>query len=319
MDCEPVSSETIKINDNKCRHFAAISKPYEITLIEGAYFVSLKGASGGITTLGKNISPGLGGQVQGVINIKKQRTFFLYVGSKGTNSNANTPGVGGYNGGVSGGIDRGSDNNCASAGSGGATDIRLLKGSPDDKAGLISRIIVAGGGGSGGCWVYAGAGGNGGGLSGGYGKPTMDEKCIYQGGLPGNQTHGFKFGIGEVGKDGPAQTLGEAAGSGGGGYWGGYSGNNGDQSCSGSGGGGGSSFISGHPGCLAVDINGNTMHHSVHYSGIRFYGTYIQEGVNEGDGSAVIVRVSNKYIRSCVYRRQKNIFVSTLSILLSSI
>ena len=320
MCCTVVEASSLNINDFKCYLFKTKNSSYTVSFSKGSYLISLKGASGGVTTYRKLISPGLGGYVQGIIGLKSPKTFYIHVGSKGTDSNLNTPGTGGYNGGSNGGYDNGNDANSASAGSGGATDIRINAGEWDDKNGLISRIMVAGGGGSGACWFYAGKGGDGGGLSGKKGEDSTNNACIFKGGLPGNQTGGFKFGIGEKGKDGSKEKNDEATGAGGGGYWGGFSGENGKDACSGGGGGGGSSFISGHKGCKAVDVNGNVTSRSVHYSGFRFHHTFTEAGVNEGDGIAMIMKLSSSssYIICSYTRKSYFSFIQSMIILICS-
>ncbi|WP_447515590.1 glycine rich domain-containing protein, partial [Clostridioides difficile] len=102
---------------------------------------------------------------------------------------------------------------------GGATDIRLIGGSWDNEQSLLSRIIVAGGGGRN---NFETKGGDGGGDAGGDGSKA-DSK--------GTQTNGGK---GEAGLDGSfgkggsavSASSGENYGGGGGGWYGGGSGYN---------------------------------------------------------------------------------------------
>ena len=129
-------------------------------LEHGRYSVDLRGASGGLTTKYQINQPGKGGKTHGIIKIKGKSVFHLFVGSKGGDSNVNTPGSAGFNGGVIGAKVTGSDNYSASGSSGCSTDLRIKGGLCNDAEGLSSRIIVAAGGGSAGCWYYSGIGGN---------------------------------------------------------------------------------------------------------------------------------------------------------------
>ena len=105
-------------------------------------------------------------------------SLYLFIGGKGgdaTSEYDNGPvGYGGFNGGSEGstGI-----NSYPTAGSGGATDVRL------DINKLDSRIMVAGGGGSSGFWTKAGSGGDGGGTIVATGTPeeVAKNKSSYTG------------------------------------------------------------------------------------------------------------------------------------------
>ena len=299
--CEVFSGSSITVSEQSCYRFNSKKSPYAVTLTHGHYLIVLAGASGGYSTYQENIQYGLGGISIGHINIVYKRTFYLFVGGRGADSSGNTPGSGGYNGGAAGGKVYGSENDCASGGSGGATDIRLENYNDDweNEQSLISRVIVAGGGGSGGCWTLSGVGGDGGGLVGKDGdNSTHTTKSI--GGKGGNQENGFRLGVGENGKDsttGP-DPNGEASGSGGGGYWGGFSGQTGYNSCGSGGGGGGSSYISGHSGCISVDRDGKPTNSNKHFSGITFFDTITMTGKNNGDGYAYIIWVSNPLLRN---------------------
>ena len=309
-NCTSISDSFIDIKEGSCTKFDFRESPYEINLKRGCYLVILAGAAGGLTTRRTNIQYGLGGISIGHINIQHERSFFLFIGGKGGNSSENNPGTPGYNGGAQGGKVKGADNDCASGGSGGATDMRLLN--PDNywnnEQGLRSRIIVAGGGGSGGCWFHAGAGGHGGGIKGenGHDNSNENEKSL-AGGEGGSQRSGYSFGFGEKGEDGSAETNGESAGAGGGGYYGGFPGESGCNSCAGGGGGGGSSFISGHKGCYAIDEQGKPTNQSIHYSGLKFFNTLTIRGKNDGNGYALIIWESS-FLYSCPCCLKKAIF-----------
>lgn len=145
--------------------------------------------------------------------------------------------------------------------SGAASDIRLFyDGNLLSSESLRSRIIVAGGGGTAG--ASSRKGGDGGGLVG----LECPNTSYGTGGQAGTQTSGFKFGIGEKG----TYHASGYGGSGGSGYYGGRGitpdGSRDDDR----GGGGGSGFISGYPGCNAIDSLGNHTGQPKHYSGLAF-------------------------------------------------
>ena len=220
---------------SRCIMLKGTTSNYEVNIPRGKYLFELFGASAGTSNLGQLNPGGKGGYVSGEIMIKTAKKLLFFVGTKGTDSNRGTEGKGGFNGGSDGAKDN-QNNDCASAGSGGSTDVRI-DASPD------TRIMVAGGGGSSGCFSNAGLGGHAGGLIGEDGKNNNDGTCT--GGSGGTQTSGYLKVNGGIGTPGN-----EAGGSGGGGYWGGIGGSaitNGGKG--GGGGGGGSSYVSGHPNC----------------------------------------------------------------------
>ena len=157
--------------------------------------------------------------------------------------------------------------------------------------------MVAGGGGSPGCYLNAGFGGDGGDLIAENGFPTTYTTTV-DGGLGGSQSSGYALGKGGPGEDGiiitsnPLLNYGEGSGAGGGGYYGGYGGKTSCNSCSSSGGGGGSSYISGHPNCLSTNADGSKSSSSVHFSGLFFSNIIIKPGYNIGDGKAIITGLS---------------------------
>ena len=265
-----------------------------IMLLPGVYYIELFGASGegGAPIGGTHGSRrGRGGYSRGILTLEEGRIFYVYIGSAGGKQSLGGPQnmlAGGWNG---GGASDFSGSYFGGPG-GGATDIRLTSGNWNDIRSLRSRIMVAGGGGGADDWdgmginrVGAGAGGtlggsndgtggNGGGLEGTNGLTDGWDN----GQIPrGTQTSGYAFGIGgdiRVNND---------AGGGGGGYYGGYGSNHNNG-----GGAGGSGFISGHPGCNAIRDEDSTVHtgQPVHYSGVFFTETYMETGVNDGDGYA---------------------------------
>ena len=182
--------------------------------------------------------------------------LYAYVGGKGGENNipAGSGGTAGFNGGARGGDDSGKPD-CGAGGSGGASDVRIYENN------LYSRIIVAGGGGSPGCYgLYSGDGGSGGGISGIDGSSNIDNKNI--GGKGGSIGISSLFGNGEKGEDGT-----EAAGSGGGGYFAGYGGK--ASTTGAGGGGGGSSYVSGFIGCKTL-LDDNTLGNHIHPSSLVF-------------------------------------------------
>ena len=219
--------------------------PYIITLSSGKYLFECYGASGGIpaeigystsrriegttqcipdsivkkyngnTNCSALNSPGSGGYISGILNLKTETLFYAHVGGSGF---MKTLSQGGYNGGGAGHGSGGSG--------GGATDIRV---EADD---IRHRIIVAGGGGGTDNYVFTGSSDDGAGGAGGY--PSGQGYWIngvYSANLS-TQTSGARFGYG-------ADASGESDLAGGGGGWfGGYASNDVNG-----GAGGGSSFI----------------------------------------------------------------------------
>ena len=238
-------------------------------------------AGPGRSNNGVNQNGGKGGYVKGHISLGNQNQLYVYVGSQGDTPKINDSGrtyekaTGGWNGGGAGDYDH-SDDEC-SGGGGGATDIRTVNGNWDNFNSLKSRIMVAGAGGGGGGWAGE-TGGHAGGLTG------VDSDWIINKNIPithGNQTSGYKLGIGE---DGVHVYGNQDVGGGGGGYYGGCS-YHGDRisGIDDYSGGGGSSFISGHSGCNAINQNSTStkITHTGqpnHYSGYVFTNTVMKAG-----------------------------------------
>lgn len=247
-----------------------------IKLGPGLYTFECWGASGGGGNGGSNPA-GLGGFCSGQIQLNQNTEIYACVGEWGRgqvvtqafNGGGAAFSTVGHNGG------RG----------GGATDIRLVSGKWNDAPGLISRIMVAGGGGGAmpDCGGSNTTPGHGGGLA---GQTSINQAggYIYNRSFGGSQTAGGGFLLGSspynnggYGGRGYGCNAGSCCGGGGSGYYGGgalYT----------SGGGGGSSFISGHPGCNAVDASGNHTGQPDHYSGWRFINSQMKTGVKSGDG-----------------------------------
>ena len=184
--------------------------------------------------------------------------MFIAVGGVGTGGNGyfvtdRYHGKGGFNGGGDGGLGqlyKNDQNNtywASGYGGGGATSIQnvliddgQLKNYSDN---ITNVLIVAGGGG--GAGPNAGAAGQGGGFKGSSSKSITYEGTTYSGkALPGTQTGGYKFGLGQTALD---KSVGgsfgcESNGGGGGGFYGGYA-NMTEGFGSDDSGGGGSGYI----------------------------------------------------------------------------
>ena len=224
----------------KCSDTSAC-EPIAIMLTKGIYKFECWGAQGGTGLKDGKIQTegGRGSYVVGQISIRESSRFYLYIGGKGTDGNANQIAAkGGWNGGGLGGIDTDND---GSGGGGGSTDIRLSSGNWNDTDSLISRIIVAAGGSGSAYKAYGAPGGE---LNGYIMKST--ENTSYSIEPRVSQISGNALGAGE---NGVSSNLVPSSGSGGG-YYGGKSGAEGEDgnsyvSISSS----GSSYISGYEGC----------------------------------------------------------------------
>ena len=249
--------------------------------VNGTYKFELWGAQGGAYYQAAN-----GSYVSGELVIKKGEKFYVYVGRTGLDSSS-TDYV--FNYGYQNYIKTG----------GGATDIRLVNGNWDSLSSLVSRIMVAGGGGSqGGLNPTDGGspyGGSAGGLVGYQGGSCISGNVTEHKGAKGaTQTSGHAFGSVPLLNTGGNYFFNN---SGGNGYWSGnfydWVGAGGHNAVSGA--GGGSSFISGHTGCVAIlsqnsttprsDSKGATCKDgttditcSYHYSNIIFKNTIMIDG-----------------------------------------
>ena len=111
-------------------------------------------------------------------------TFYIYIGEAGRDN-----GIATYNGGGKGGyvvpyfeipnsvIETTYDKYFGNSG-GGASDIRLINGNWNDKSSLISRIMVAGGGGGDGIYDYSNQNSSSGGLIGYKGNYYQGHTCL---------------------------------------------------------------------------------------------------------------------------------------------
>jgi hypothetical protein len=239
--------------------------PYKLTLSRGEYLFECWGARGGGS--GK---VGKGAYTSGILSLTRTQNVYVYIGALGL-----------FNAGLRIKI---------SPPSGGATDVRLVYNNTwSDKSSLISRIMVAGGGGA--AEWNCSIGGNG-------GAPNGTESYIARGNYDSagafptpcigatNTRGGYctttyyidnvyrTYFEGQFGVAGNSYTSNDLGGLGGGGYYGGstldYTG----------GGSGGSSFVSGHPFCNAVEENTTIAHtgEPFHYSGLIFINPNMIEG-----------------------------------------
>lgn len=147
------------------------------TLTPGRYKLECWGAQGGNSNQsnGTYSNGGKGGYSTGILNVSTNTTIYITVGGQGQNGVFNTRTAGGFNGGGDG---YGTNGSGVGGGGGGASDISLMSpvfshssyfiNNIRDTNSLLSRIIVAGGGGSAGYDVRNNAanGGAGGGTTG---------------------------------------------------------------------------------------------------------------------------------------------------------
>ena len=232
-------------------YFYESDAPREFSFSSGKYRFECWGAQGKNGTSSGNVA-GSGGYTSGELVLLKPTVFYIYIGGS-------PPSL--YNKGYNGG-------GYAQEGGGGATDIRLVKGSWDDFNSLKSRIMVAAGGGGPDSLDKGGHAGGliGGDSEGGYGKG-------------GTQTKGGQSGdVGKFGKGGGMQEN----GGGGGGYYGGGSSRNSNDY----GGGGGSSFISGYIGCDAIKESSTSFDNILHTGLPYHYSGYVFRNMTMFNGSS---------------------------------
>ncbi|WP_107598740.1 glycine rich domain-containing protein, partial [Clostridioides difficile] len=191
-------------------NFDAVSSAQEIILKPGKYKFECWGARGGATgtPFESGFYYGYGGYCSGELTLKKETTLYLYVGFDGKRgyTSANNRNGWTFNGGGYG----------TNRSGGGATDIRLVGGEWDNEQGLLSRIIVAGGGGG---TFDKEFGGHGGGLKGKLGTSINSAVCL--GGTQFEGGRGYRDDgscDGSFGK-GATRLANPSAYSGGGGGW----------------------------------------------------------------------------------------------------
>lgn len=274
-----------------------------VNLNPGVYFFELWGAQGGTGSKDTSKAPagGKGSFVSGLLDLKRKRTFYLFIGGKGEDGSQTTNSVakGGFNGGGNGGADT-NDNDGSGAG-GGSTDVRLINGTFNDSLSIYSRIIVAAGGSGSAYNAYGSPGGD------IHGYLMNGESINNAVESSTDQEHGYKLGIGEDGKPN-SYTPSSGAGAG---YYGGYSVEGGSSFERNRVSSSGSSFISGFTSCDAVDNKGEHLHSPVHYSKLVFTKAEMFNGMqifqspkggneigHEGDGAIRITLVKEYVIIS---------------------
>ncbi|EGT3801919.1 hypothetical protein ES906_14160, partial [Clostridioides difficile] len=186
-----------------------------VTLKPGKYKLECWGACGG-GWFSEWTKGAKGGYSKGELTLKKETILYVYAGETGCKPFTN--GINNWTGFNGGG--RGAN---ASVGpkfvlcGGGATDIRLIRGSWSNEQGLLSRILVAGGAGAISSSDYGA--GNGGGMEGskgfGYSNAFVTGGTQYQGGIGLEDKYNGLFGR--------ANSTGTGQG-GGGGWFGGAGG-----------------------------------------------------------------------------------------------
>lgn len=164
------------------------------TLTPGRYKLECWGAQGGNSNQSNGTygNGGKGGYSTGILNVSTNTTIYITVGGQGQNGVLNTRTAGGFNGGGDG---YGTNNSGVGGGGGGASDISLMSpvfshssyfiNNIRDTNSLLSRIIVAGGGGSAGYDVSNNAA-NGGAGGGNTGQDGLSNRVYH--GTGGKQT-----------------------------------------------------------------------------------------------------------------------------------
>ena len=235
-----------------------------------------------------------GSYVSGEINLKKAEKLYIYIGEEGKRKSLNRT----FNGGGASSIGTygtQGDLYYQNYSGAGATDIRLVNGSWNDIKSLRSRIIIAGG---------SGSGSQGGGLS-SFDSYHTSSNCISGGSsyysYGAKQTSGgfgSKGGLSGsfgIGGDGETSAIYYGSTGGGGGYYGGGGGYYSSwtlnhERCEAGHASGGSSYISGHTGCVGITSENDTTpkngcttgttdnNCSIHYSGKVFTNTIMIDG-----------------------------------------
>ncbi|WP_313395980.1 glycine rich domain-containing protein [Clostridioides difficile] len=179
-------------------NFNYIGTGKKVILKPGKYKLECWGASGG-GRFDEWTECAKGGYSKGELTLKKETILYVYAGESGYKKFSNISDWAGFNGGGRG-PNEGVDPKFTTCG-GGATDIRLIGGVWNDEQGLLSRIIVAGGGGSIGISSFSSIG-LGGGFAGGMGVSagtTCTGGTQYEGGVTVNSNGNGSFGKGGIG------------------------------------------------------------------------------------------------------------------------
>lgn len=309
MDYNQDNYKNVFFKDNDTITFNYTGNYNAITLNPGIYKIECWGACGG---RGYGwYEAGHGGYSRGTLYLDKVTTFFVYPGESGAENDSLKQRFFSFNGG--GPFAAYANMNYLGGNGGGASDIRLKEGKWDDLDSLRSRIIVAGGGGGSGTKINGNSTiGHGGGLIGDKSINLGPNNYVDSWSGGGSQVSGGRgenrgnegkslsefnreyvyigsFGIGAYSKP-------QGAG-GGGGYYGGGSSFSAN-------GGGGSSFISGHEGCNAIDENGNHTNQPNHFSNLIFKDTYMENGLNYGNG---IVKITVLSINKILFLKEDKV------------
>ena len=202
--------------------------------VTGAYKIEIWGAQGGSSHFIYNkdyyTKGAYGGFSEGVVNLQRGDSLFIYVGGKGGDATTSTGGNGGFNGGGTGGTGAGTIDPrfySGGGGGGGASHISNVLGTLNELSTSFNNILIVAGGGGG-----AGGlnnrdlvlGSSGGGFNGAQGYLESNTSRYA---LGGSQSSGYAFGLGQSGLSdpNPKNSWGEGgAGGGGGGFYGGYTG-----------------------------------------------------------------------------------------------
>lgn len=212
--------------------FTYTSKEQAFTVpATGTYKLEVWGAQGGSNNTDIQAYGGVGGYSVGLVKLNVNDTLYINVGGKGADDK-----TGGYNGGGAGGSTYSGSPYGNGAGGGGATHIATKSGLLSSLENYKSNILIVSGGGGG--VNHCSTAGIGGGINGGVGLSSSGTDYSSNG---GNQTSGYKFGLGQ---NGSSKTTGgncksEGNSGGGGGFYGGYS----KQQDTNAAGGGGSGYI----------------------------------------------------------------------------
>jgi hypothetical protein len=270
--------------------FGFTGVPMEMSLNPGKYKIECWGSQGGMSSTNTG---GKGGRTVGVLDIRSKQSLFFYVGEAGGSQSTQIASLlpETFNGGGAAAGFQGQ----ASCRGGGATDVRLIGGSWSDLTSLRSRLMVAAGGGgsyTGGSASNSRPGGAAGGLIGSdsqsHGSISLAKGGTQTAGGIAYNDSSTGATAGAFGRGGSGPVGGQPIGGGGGsGYYGGGGGMH-KSGYGASSGAGGSSFISGHPGCDAIDDAGAHTGQPIHYSGLSFTETEMTAGVREGHGLIVL-------------------------------
>ncbi len=273
--------------------------------MDGTYKLEAWGASGGDAY---GVLGGRGAYTSGEIHLSAGETIYVYVGSAGTGYRykaVNLHNAGGFNGGGNALSNTGDfSKNRWFASGGGATDFRLVPSEAEDGwsgfDSLKSRIMVAAGGGGSmqhETYYKSAPGGYGGALQGGTGV-TNNGTTYTNDASGGTQTSGgyclfdqINCGVGQFGYATDNDTSDGGHTGGGSGYYAGGSSRHTSAS------GGGSSFVSGYPGCNAIDASSteDAIVHTGqpnHYSGKIFSNPVMRRGnqtMPDHDGTENVV------------------------------